>query len=135
MFQDMPKPINGESGGLNRTELWNTGTIPSTYTGGTIDLSESMMNYDYLEFEWKVTASSTTTSKMLLPVSDFKAAGTGSTTGAKYYFGQRSSVNSCRYIAYATDTSVTIGADYRQNAAASYNNIDFPISINGVKVG
>ena len=126
---------SGGGGGLTRTELWNTGTIPSTYSGGTITLSDSMLNYDYLELEWKQTASADS-ARLLVPVSDFVAFGGGGDSGAKYYFGQRSSVNSARYFAYGgSNTSVTIGADYRLNAAASYNNLDFPISITGIKVG
>lgn len=116
------------------TTLWSNSATTSNFTGKAVTLSQSMANFTYLQFEWRNSTANSTTSHLIIPVSEFQQM----TDANSYNFislssrGTANGYRCYRRTYYVSDTSVQIN-DSINASANTYNQYAIPLSIKGLK--
>ena len=108
---------SGNGGGVSETTLWNIGTVPSSQTSTTANLSQGISNFDEIKVNYRLSQSDNTGSFVTFPTSKFNA------TYYRYVVGMNVAGVGimCRYFSYNSDTKIDIGAASQLNAAYTDN--------------
>lgn len=117
------------------TTLWTNSSPTSAFAGQTVNLSESIDNYDYIKVKFKYANGYDIFSTPIVLVSDFKtyqANSQRSGAGMGGIFDASNNMYSRCYW-YVNNTSVQFSAAYRLNSTTQYNDNLIPIEISGLK--
>lgn len=138
------KKKGGGSGALTETTLWTNLSPTSVFSGQTITLTESILNYDYIKIVYRGYLEDNATSEVIYPTDYYKLFRAASETyqGAMHYrrnAGQGSKWYVRGFYCSSTDTdkmvfvdafsySVTVGG-----TTANVTSYDVPLQIIGIK--
>lgn len=129
-------PCNyGSSGGtLSETTLWTNPSPTSNFAAQTVNLSDNIKNYSYIEVEYKMSKSSTVFSKLLMPVSIFTQNLSTDNPMIWLSRGRNDGTGGMvRCARYASDTSVYISTTTGIGAGTTDNQYCIPTYIYGCK--
>lgn len=121
--------------GIKRSALWSNGSpTTSIDSATTITLSESMDNFDYLEFTYRPSTSTATPEvSIMVSVDEFKNM-SGSNPFLFLVSPRVSPANYCTCAQYASVTSVTftVGVPIASTSGGNGGQV-IPVRINGIK--
>lgn len=130
----IPMTIGGKK--YTETSLWTNPSPTSTFASQTVNLSESIDNYEYIKVKYVYATSATQIELVsILPVSEFKTYQINSTAGGSGVLGMISATNSqyARSYFYANNGgSVAFAAAFQINSTTSNNSWLIPIEILGL---
>lgn len=127
----------GGGGRYKETSLWTNPNPSSSYSNGTVTLSDDIDNYDYIKFTYKPWTTSSQIMSSLYPLSDVKLSVSGNSTThsvMSMICNLTDNSNFARRVYYASDTSITFNASYQINASNSSANTNIPQQIIGCKL-
>lgn len=105
-------------GELKETVLWTNGSPTSTQSSQTVNLSDSISNYEYIKIYWRHSTTDSTVGSSQMPVSEF------STSKIRLAGAIGSSGNSiARVVIYSTATSVSFGTAYVIGGSSSNSSV------------
>ena len=128
----------GGGGKYTETSLWTNPNPTSDFANQTVTLSESMDNFKYLKFVYKVyaDAASNPTNEVIIPVEDFK---TTNYTSGTVSLGLSSAANASgtnylwsRVAYYASNTTITFSSTRATGANSTNNARSVPTEILGL---
>ena len=120
-----------------KTVLWENSSPTSDFGDVTVELSETMNNYDQLMFVYQTTKTSNDPISVIMSVSDFKKTNWGSSVGDyRLFIGGMpvSNTNESRLVARVDDTHIRFYYAYTY-AGASNSTYIIPLKIIGIKRG
>ena len=122
--------IFGESGGApTETTLWSNDSPTSAFAAGTINLSDSIANYDAIQFKYRMSTANDNTRTNIYPKSDYM--NNANFTLADFV---ASLAVFQRILTKDSNTSFSITTAYRWNTSStSSNNYIIPIEVAGLK--
>ena len=127
--QDFGEVGNSE---LTKTILWTNPSPSSTFPNSTLTLSETINNYKYIGFEYKVSTVNSKSITLVFSVSDFKKS-YGTTSTLIYLGSTDGNYNGfVRYMMYANDTSLNASYAMRTLNSSTDNNYCIPLYVYGI---
>ena len=124
----------GGGGKYTETSLWTNSAPTSNFAAQDITLSDSMANYKYLKFRFKVSTSNTTESSCEILVSDLNKSLGGANT-PWMLIGTTDSAPSnvyTRKIQKKSDSVINIDAGLARNVVSTNNAYVIPLEILGL---
>lgn len=117
-------------GTLSETLLWS-GSV-TTYSSGSLTLSSSYTNYDYIKIKFIPKANTSLEYETIIPKSTLENSSSVATfvIGATAVGETQSRVRGC-YM--ASNTSINLSAAYNIGGSATYSNYILPRAIYGLK--
>lgn len=122
---------------VESTQLWANSSPTSNYTSETVTLSQSMTNFDYLLFNFRVSTTVGTPIKFIVDVSEFKEWVKGSYPSVEFRASLKntsSANNASRGVQYVSNTSVYITSNQYVNSSGTAPSWMIPVSIQGLKL-
>ena len=124
-------------GALTETVLWTNPSPTASSTGGTITLSQSYRNFDFIKIVYALNSGATSnTTEVWVPTSVFSSIGyVGQAGTLRLVLGSSTSAGQggCRYVAPASDTSIKFSQWYAINSSTENSNMSIIEQICGVK--
>ena len=128
------KKIGGGTKELTETTLWTNSSPTSNFAYQTVSLSDSMDNYDFLAFYWRISTSNASETHLIIPVSEFKKEDNTLTLTFKSLIGvQYNAATYARLLAYISETQSVLGTAYQLGGSATNNSLIIPTKIIGMK--
>lgn len=120
--------------GTTETSLWVNSSPTSSFAGGqNVTLSDSLDNYDYIKFRWRISTTYENPNECLVSVKAFKKMDMTSLATIMAFGGMNSNADDSylRRIAYTSNTQVWFGSSLKGTTTANTTNI--PLEIIGIK--
>lgn len=117
-------------GTSRKAELWSNSDPTSSFAAQTVNLSDSVTNYDFLLVTYAFSTGSQDFSSVLIPVSEIY------TNAAQYNLNINAGANNRtgnRKINVPTATTATFGTAAYNGSASSNGNV-IPLAIYGIKL-
>ena len=119
-------------GSMSETVLWTNPNQTGNFGATTITLSESVNNFKYIKVVFRFSTQTNNQNYVIFPL-DMWINSTATNGKNRCVIASYASNIFARGIAYASATSVTIGACYQVNQTGSGNNYVIPVEVIGLK--
>ena len=119
---------------LRETVLWENPSPTSAFTTQTVLLNQSINNFKYLKFYYRISKSNSTENFIIISVDNFTLMTYENNSFFGGLTGKISNDNSyCRVIVYKSSTSISIQTATKLKYAAATGDYFIPTKINGMK--
>lgn len=122
-------------GNPKETVLWTNSSPTTSQAAVTLNLSESIENFDYIKIKARNSTTNTSSDEVLYPIEYVKKSSRTANNPAMIigFFDSSLSYFFVRRIYYSSNTALTTTAAYTTGGSGTFNNYSIVTEISGVK--